>query len=109
MPQRCPVCLDQLSICFRCGGSEGAPLTGPAASRGYQWATETVQAMVSRWPPWPLNSPDALELATRRVADLHRHADDVQAYLVRICLEAARRRYVELREFLEGKRTAPPR
>jgi lysyl-tRNA synthetase class II len=68
-----------------------------------------VRELVSHWPPWPLNSPDALELATRRVADLHRQADDLQAFLVRTCLEAARRRYVELREFLEGKRAAPPR
>jgi len=56
-----------------------------------------------------VNSPDTIELAARRVADLHRQADDPQAYLLRVCLAAARRRYVELREFLGGTRTVPPR
>jgi hypothetical protein len=34
---------------------------------------------------------------------------DLPVYLIRVCLDAARRRYVELKEFLEEKRAAPPR
>ena len=75
---RCPSCLDRLPVCDRCGGTEGAGLTGPAASRGHRWATEVVQELVSRWPPWPVSGPKALELADRRVADLHRDADDLR-------------------------------
>ena len=104
MPIPCPQCHGRLAACPRCGGSVGSALTGPAAARGRRWAEQVVGKLVRRWTAWPLRGAKALALATRRVEDLHRYTDDVRTYLVRICLEAAHRRYQELKEFLEGKR-----
>ncbi len=86
----------------------GSSLTGAAAVRGQVWAEKVVWTLVRRWPAWPLRGAKVIALATRRVEDLHRDADDVQRYLVRVCLDAAHRRYVEIREFLEGKRVNLP-
>jgi len=72
------------------------------------WAENVVRLLVRRWPPrWP-RSPRALALATTKVADLAPGAIERQARLARICVEAAARRYVELTEFLAGRRLRMP-
>jgi hypothetical protein len=106
---RCPSCDDQADDCAVCGGRSLAALTGPASVRGLHWAEGVVRTLVRRWPPrWP-RSPRALSLATTKVADLAPGAVERQARLARICLEAAARRYVELTEYLAGRRLGLPR
>lgn len=51
-----------------------------------------------------MHTAKARKLATPHVAHLHGLPDEVRAYLVRVCLGAARCRYLELKEVLEGRR-----
>jgi hypothetical protein len=76
--------------------------------RGEKWAETVVRALLAKWPDWPTRTPKVVELATRHVMDLHGVSDEVQAYLVRICIDAARQHYLELKEFLAGRRLAVP-
>lgn len=106
---RCPACDNQADDCARCGGRALAALVGPASVRGTHWAEAVVRTLVRRWPPgWP-RSPRALSLATTKVADLAPDAVERQARLARICVDAAARRYVELIDYLAGRRLRLPR
>ena len=105
---RCLACDNQADDCPSCGGRALAALAGPASVRGTHWAEGVVEALVRRWPRrWPL-SPRALALAAVKVADLAPGARERQARLARICVEAAARRYLELTEFLAGRRLRLP-
>jgi hypothetical protein len=106
---RCPACDNQTDDCERCGGRALAALAGPASVRGLHWAEGVVRTLVGRWPlSWP-RSQRALSLAATKVADLAPGAVERQARLARICLDAAARRYVELTEYLAGRRLVLPR
>jgi hypothetical protein len=106
---RCPACDGQTDDCARCGGRALAALAGPAAVRGAHWAESVVATLVRRWPArWP-RSPRALQLATTKVTDLAPDARDKRLRLARICLEAAARRYLELTDYLAGRRLRLPR
>jgi hypothetical protein len=106
---RCPDCDDQADDCPRCGGRKLSALSGPASVRGLHWAEAVVRTLVRRWPArWP-RSPRALAIAVAKIADLAPNAVDQQARLARICLEAAARRYLELTEYLSGRRLQLPR
>jgi hypothetical protein len=81
---------------------------GTASVRGAHWAELVVRQLVSRWPVrWP-RSPKAVIKAARWVDDLAVGNEAVHRHLVRVCLDAASKRYDELREFLRRERRDLP-
>jgi hypothetical protein len=90
-----------------CGGRIVAALAGAASLRGRRWAEEVVRTLVLRWPrSWP-SSPRAAEIARRRISDLAKNGAR-QVRLIRFCMEAAQARYLELTDYLVGRRLGVP-